>query len=235
MAARLPQSGAINSANNLDQVAIIDLRGPDPGAFHDAYRSWAIRARLEREHGHFDNQVIWMGQVPLIGDPRYATEALAGHGPLARRGGAGRQRDAAAGEDRRQPPGRHPGPLLADPRRRAGRVPARRSASTSRSRRATARRRPSPARASRPTPTSARSGRCAAPTTTRSSFTDDQWTRAPAHVPDRRLRLEPPGAAAAGRDPVADLPGRADGSVIYGGRGLGPAPGGSGWTSPAFD
>jgi hypothetical protein len=73
---RAYRSGAINTANNLDQVAIIDLRGPDPGAFHDAYRSWAIRARLEREHGHFDNQVIWFGQVPLIGDPRWTTEAM---------------------------------------------------------------------------------------------------------------------------------------------------------------
>jgi uncharacterized tannase-like protein DUF6351 len=73
---RAYRSGAINTANNLDRVAIIDLRGPDPGAFHDAYRSWAIRARLEREHGHFDNQVIWFGQVPLIGDPRWATEAM---------------------------------------------------------------------------------------------------------------------------------------------------------------
>ncbi|MGH2956560.1 MAG: DUF6351 family protein [Solirubrobacterales bacterium] len=70
------RSGAVNTANNLDQVAIIDLRGPDPGAFHDAYRSWAIRSRLEREHGTFANQVIWVGQVPLIGDPDYTTEGL---------------------------------------------------------------------------------------------------------------------------------------------------------------
>jgi hypothetical protein len=69
-------SGAINSANNLDRVAIIDLRGPDPGAFHDAYRSWAIRARLEREQGHYRNHVIWMGHVPLLGDPRYVTQGL---------------------------------------------------------------------------------------------------------------------------------------------------------------
>ena len=69
-------SGAINNANNLDRVAIIDLRGPDPGAFHDAYRSWAIRARLEREQGHYRNHVIWMGHVPLMGDPRYVTEGL---------------------------------------------------------------------------------------------------------------------------------------------------------------
>ena len=70
------RSGAVNSANNLDEVAIIDLRGPDPGAFHDAYRSWAIRARLEREHGTFANHVIWFGAVPLMGDPDYGNEAL---------------------------------------------------------------------------------------------------------------------------------------------------------------
>jgi hypothetical protein len=70
------RSGAINGADNLDQVAIIDLRGPDPGAFHDAYRSWATRARLEREQGHFKNHAIWFGHVPLIGDPGYTTEGL---------------------------------------------------------------------------------------------------------------------------------------------------------------
>jgi hypothetical protein len=70
------RAGAINTTNNLDQVAIIDLRGPDPGAFHDAYRSWTIRARLEREHGTFANHVIWFGAAPLIGDPRWTTEGL---------------------------------------------------------------------------------------------------------------------------------------------------------------
>ena len=71
------QSGAINETNNLAGTAIIDLRGPDPGAFHDAYRSFAIRARLEREQGHFPrNQVIWYGQTPLIGDPTYTTKGL---------------------------------------------------------------------------------------------------------------------------------------------------------------
>src|SRR5581483_9817625 len=47
------RSGAVNETNNLTSVAIIDLRGPDPGAFHDAYRSWAIRARLEKQEGRF--------------------------------------------------------------------------------------------------------------------------------------------------------------------------------------
>jgi Tannase-like family of unknown function (DUF6351) len=71
------RSGGVNETNNLTGTAIIDLRGPDPGAFHDAYRSWAIRARLEQEEGHLPrNQVIWFGQTPLIGDPRYTTQGL---------------------------------------------------------------------------------------------------------------------------------------------------------------
>ncbi len=74
---RAYQSGGINETNNMKGLAIIDLRGPDPGAFHDAYRSWAIRARLEREEGHFpQNDVIWFGQTPLIGSPTYTTDGL---------------------------------------------------------------------------------------------------------------------------------------------------------------
>jgi hypothetical protein len=75
--ARAYRSGGINETNNMKGLAIIDLRGPDPGAFHDAYRSWTIRARLEREEGHFPkNHVIWFGQAPLIGDPNWTTEGL---------------------------------------------------------------------------------------------------------------------------------------------------------------
>ena len=70
------RSGGINEANNLDQTAIIDLRGTDPGAFHDVYRAFAIRARLQREHGTFANQVIWEGPIPLIGDADYTTQGL---------------------------------------------------------------------------------------------------------------------------------------------------------------
>ena len=62
------RSGMINEANNLDQTPIIDCRGPDPGAFHDAYRSFALRARLDREHGTHANQLIWEGPVALFGD-----------------------------------------------------------------------------------------------------------------------------------------------------------------------
>ena len=73
---RLYRTGAIDSANNLDKVAIIDLRGPDPGAFHDVYRTYALRARLMRNFGTAANQVLWRGQVPLVGDPSFADEAV---------------------------------------------------------------------------------------------------------------------------------------------------------------
>ncbi|HEX8067252.1 MAG TPA: DUF6351 family protein [Thermoleophilaceae bacterium] len=73
---RVYRSGAVNQATYLDRVAIIDLRGPDPGAFHDVYRTYAMRARLEREHGRADNQVLWRGQVPLTGDSTYTGDAI---------------------------------------------------------------------------------------------------------------------------------------------------------------
>jgi hypothetical protein len=73
---RLYRTGAINSANNLNKVAIIDLRGPDPGAFHDVYRTYAMRARLEHNFGTAANQILWRGQAPLIGDPSFADESV---------------------------------------------------------------------------------------------------------------------------------------------------------------
>lgn len=62
------RSGMINEGTHMDQVAIIDCRGPDPGLFHDAYRAFAMRARLDRAHGHHDNQLIWEGPVPILAD-----------------------------------------------------------------------------------------------------------------------------------------------------------------------
>ncbi|MDQ3933218.1 MAG: DUF6351 family protein [Actinomycetota bacterium] len=73
---RVYRSGAVNQGTHLDEVAIIDLRGPDPGAFHDVYRTYAMRARLEREHGHAKNQILWRGQVPLFGDTAYVNESI---------------------------------------------------------------------------------------------------------------------------------------------------------------
>jgi len=70
------RTGAINSADNLNEVPIIDLRGLDPGAAHDAYHSWQLRARLEKEQEDSHNHVIWFGPVPVAGDTIYTTQAL---------------------------------------------------------------------------------------------------------------------------------------------------------------
>jgi len=71
------RTGFINEANNLDQVPIIDLRGPnDPGLAHDSYRSFAMRARLDGDFGTHANQVIWEGPFPLAGDLQFTAEAL---------------------------------------------------------------------------------------------------------------------------------------------------------------
>jgi hypothetical protein len=64
------RSGMINETNNLDRTAIIDCRGPDEGLFHDAYRAFAVRARLDRANGGHGNQLIWEGPVSLIADPQ---------------------------------------------------------------------------------------------------------------------------------------------------------------------
>lgn len=62
------RSGLINEANNLDQTAIIDCRGPDPAAAHDAYRAYALRARFDRLNGTHDSHLIWEGPQLTIGD-----------------------------------------------------------------------------------------------------------------------------------------------------------------------
>ena len=52
-------SGTVNETNNLTNVAIIDLQSPDPGAFHDAYRSFTTQTHLETQESHFPvNDVI---------------------------------------------------------------------------------------------------------------------------------------------------------------------------------
>lgn len=70
------RTGAINTAENLANVPIIDLRGPDPGIAHDAFHSWQVRARLQQTQGHARNHVIWYGAFPLAGDTIFTTEAL---------------------------------------------------------------------------------------------------------------------------------------------------------------
>ncbi len=73
---RVYRSGAVNTGAHLDDVAIIDMGGPEPGAFHDVYRKYSMRARLLREHGTFANQVFWEGPTPLLGDVNFVDQGI---------------------------------------------------------------------------------------------------------------------------------------------------------------
>jgi hypothetical protein len=73
---RVYRSGAVNTGAHLDEVAIIDLGGPEPGAFHDVYRKYSMRDRLLREHGTAENQVFWEGQTPLVGDLSFVDDSI---------------------------------------------------------------------------------------------------------------------------------------------------------------
>lgn len=73
---RIYRVGGVNTGSNLNQTAIIDLRGPDPGAFHDVYRTYVMRARLEREHGTAQNQALWRGTIVLLGDTSFTEDSI---------------------------------------------------------------------------------------------------------------------------------------------------------------
>jgi hypothetical protein len=70
------RTGLVNEATNMSQVAMINHGGPDPGIAHDYAHAFWTEDRLQRAQGHTDNRVMWFGVTPLIGDPRWATEAF---------------------------------------------------------------------------------------------------------------------------------------------------------------
>ncbi|MGZ5417450.1 MAG: DUF6351 family protein [Nocardioides sp.] len=74
--ANVYRTGLVNEANHLDQVAIINHGGPDPGIAHDYAHAFWTEERLQRDQGHTDNRVMWFGDTPLIGDVRWANEAF---------------------------------------------------------------------------------------------------------------------------------------------------------------
>jgi uncharacterized tannase-like protein DUF6351 len=75
--ARAYRTGFIDEANNLNQIALINLTGPnDPGLAHDTFRAFALRARLQRDFGTYANEAIWEGPVPLLGDTTYTVSAF---------------------------------------------------------------------------------------------------------------------------------------------------------------
>ncbi len=72
----LYRSGQLNDASNLDQVAIIDLRGTSNQEIHTDFHSYALRHRLDKAHGHHDNHVIWTGPAALVGDLQMLNESF---------------------------------------------------------------------------------------------------------------------------------------------------------------
>ena len=73
---RAYRTGLINSASNLNSIAMINHGGPDPGLAHDYAHAYWMQARLEREQSNTRNRVMWFGEFPLIGDIGWATEAM---------------------------------------------------------------------------------------------------------------------------------------------------------------
>jgi hypothetical protein len=69
-------TGLINEANHLDEVAMINHGGPDPGLAHDYAHAFWTEERLQADQGHTANRVMWFGPVPLVGNVSWATEAL---------------------------------------------------------------------------------------------------------------------------------------------------------------
>lgn len=70
------RTGLINEADHLDEVAMINHGGPDPGIAHDYAHAFWTQERLLADQGHTDNRVMWFGPTPLIGDVSWANEAL---------------------------------------------------------------------------------------------------------------------------------------------------------------
>ena len=228
--ARGYRSGMINETNNMDQTAIIDCRGPDPGAFHDSYRAFAVRARLDREHGDHDNQLIWEGPAPIVGDDRCeqnsfdamdqwlsAVEADTGDGSLAEKIAADKPAGFGdrcyTGVGQQVTEGLCPDavvPVYGTPRMAAGD-----SITTD-------------------------TNKCQLKALDREdysvTFTDAQWAKLQSVFPSGVCDFTKPGVGQQGTVPWQTYQDDS-GAVIYGGESLGPAPAGSGtgWTSPSFD
>jgi hypothetical protein len=74
--ARAYRTGLVNEGNHMQDVAMINYGGPDPGLAHDYSHAWWMQDRLRRSQGSVGNRVMWFGEFPLIGDPSWAVESF---------------------------------------------------------------------------------------------------------------------------------------------------------------
>ena len=63
------RGGLVTNGRELAKVPMIDIRGADNFEIHSDFHSYAMRARLDAANGNHDNQVIFEGVQPLVGDP----------------------------------------------------------------------------------------------------------------------------------------------------------------------
>jgi hypothetical protein len=224
------RTGGVNSTNNLDQVAIVNFIGADPGAAHDSVHAWWTRWRLDREHGHHHNHAMWGGPTPLVGDPNYvrlgllamdrwlaAVEQDTSATPLPQKIVANRPADitdqCSDGSGNKVADSADCVPVFRTPRVVAGDV---NTADTMKCQ-------------LRPLSRADDYGPLGALT-----FTDEQWAQLQALFPDGVCDYGKPGVDAQGTVPWLTYGDAA--SVIYGGTPLPQAPTGvaRGWVSPAF-
>lgn len=69
------RSGWVNSATGLISVPIIDMRRPDLDSIHHQFRSWSVRARIDRAQGNHRNHVIWYDTKLTMDDGLDAMDA----------------------------------------------------------------------------------------------------------------------------------------------------------------
>jgi uncharacterized tannase-like protein DUF6351 len=103
----LYRSGQINDGSQLDQVAIVDLRGSSNHEIHADYHTYVMRERLDNANGHHDNHIVWSNPLSLAGDPgatsaswqlldRWLAAVEADHSNLSREEKIRRNKPAAA-------------------------------------------------------------------------------------------------------------------------------------------
>lgn len=66
------RTNQVTDVRHLADLPILDLRGHSTEEVHENYNSYEMRARLDRDNGHHDNQVIWTGAVAIYGDQAFA-------------------------------------------------------------------------------------------------------------------------------------------------------------------
>ncbi|MDP9141001.1 MAG: DUF6351 family protein [Pseudomonadota bacterium] len=70
------RGGRVTQPREAAKVPIIDLRGTSSLEIHTDVHSHSMRARLDAANGHHDNQIMWVGVIPLFQDPVSWKESL---------------------------------------------------------------------------------------------------------------------------------------------------------------